>query len=78
MAQLMVHTMQDPVETAARLDTHEAVCAERYGNLVRLLGATTRRVGRLEVFVVVVGGSVIVGMAGLITTLALKLGSHGG
>lgn len=64
-------------DTAARLDTHEAVCAERYGNLVRLIEATTRRVGRLEVLVVIIAGSVILGMAGLITTLALKLGAHG-
>ena len=61
-------------ETSARLDTHEAVCAERYGNLVRLIEGTAHRVGRLEVLVVIVAGSMIVGMAGLIITLALKLG----
>jgi hypothetical protein len=61
-------------EPSARLDTHEAVCAERYGNLVRLIETTTHRVGRLEVLVVIVAGSMIVGMAGLIITLALKLG----
>ena len=66
----------DPGDTSTRLDVHEAVCAERYGNLVRLIEATARRVGRLEVLVVIVAGSVIVGMAGLITTLALKLGGH--
>ncbi len=60
-------------ETSAR-DTHEAVCAERYGNLVRLIEGTAHRVGRLEVLVVIVAGSMIVGMAGLIITLALKLG----
>ena len=59
-------------ETSARLDTHE--CAERYGNLVRLIEGTAHRVGRLEVLVVIVAGSMIVGMAGLIITLALKLG----
>ncbi len=69
--------MPDPFDSSARLDIHEAVCAERYGNLVRLIESTARRVGRLEVLVVIVAGSVIVGMAGLITTLALKLGSHG-
>jgi hypothetical protein len=67
----------DVVDTSARLSTHEAVCAERYGNLVRLIEATTQRVGRLELLVVIVAGSVIVGMGGLITTLALKLGAHG-
>jgi hypothetical protein len=70
--------MQNPdSDPAARLNTHEAVCAERYGNLVRLIEATTRRVGRLEVLIVVVAGSMIIGMAGLVTTLALKLGTHG-
>ncbi len=65
-------------ETAAHLATHEAVCAERYGNLVRLLEATTRRVARLEVLVVAVGGSVISGMAGVMITLLFKLGGRGG
>jgi hypothetical protein len=70
--------MQDPTgDPAARLVTHEAVCAERYGNLVRLIEATTRRVARLEALIVVVAGSMILGMAGLVTTLALKLGAHG-
>ena len=62
---------------AVRADTHEAVCAERYGNLVRLIEGTAQRVGRLEVLVVIVAGSVIIGMAGVIVTLALKLGGHG-
>lgn len=56
------------------LRVHEAVCAERYGNILRLLESTTRRVARLEILVVVVAGSVISGMAGIILTLAVKLG----
>jgi hypothetical protein len=39
-----------------------------------LLDAALHRIGRLEVLVVIVAGSMIVGMAGLIITLALKLG----
>ena len=74
----MRQPIAEPSETSTRLEVHEAVCAERYGNLVRLIEATTRRVGRLEGLVVLVAGSVIVGMAGLIITLALKLGGHGG
>jgi hypothetical protein len=58
----------------AQLHTHEAVCAERYGKIMRLLDAALHRIGRLEVLVVIVAGSMIVGMAGLIITLALKLG----
>jgi hypothetical protein len=61
---------------AARLATHEAVCAERYANLLSLLESTIVRVGRLEVLVVIVAGSVICGMGGIIFTLALKLGAH--
>jgi hypothetical protein len=62
-------------KSAAALRTHEAVCAERYGNLLTLLESTMRRVGRLEVLVVIVAGSVICGMGGIIFTLALKLGT---
>jgi hypothetical protein len=61
--------------TAAGLQTHEAVCAERYGNILQLLHSTSHRVGRLETLVVIVAGSVILGMGGLITTLVLKLGT---
>ncbi|HJT08689.1 MAG TPA: hypothetical protein VJ747_17290 [Stellaceae bacterium] len=60
--------------SAAQLHTHEAVCAERYGKIMGLLDAALYRIGRLEVLVVIVAGSMIIGMAGLITTLALKLG----
>ncbi|MGH6982431.1 MAG: hypothetical protein ACREFC_14615 [Stellaceae bacterium] len=63
-------------DKAAELRTHEAVCAERYANLLALLESTMRRVGRLEVLVVIVAGSVICGMGGIIVTLALKLGAH--
>jgi hypothetical protein len=70
----------DPPQRADRnvaaLRTHEAVCAERYANLLSLLEATTKRVGRLEVLIVIVAGSVICGMGGIIFTLALKLGTH--
>lgn len=62
----------DATETQFR--THEAVCAERYGKIMGLLDAALQRIGRLEVLVVIVAGSMIVGMAGLIITLALKLG----
>lgn len=65
-----------PDKSGGALQTHEAVCAERYANLLDLLEATTRRVGRLEVLIVVVAGSVICGMGGIIFTLALKLGTH--
>ncbi len=70
--------METPFETAAHLERHEAVCAERYGHLVRLIEATTRRVGRLEALVVTVGAALISGMAGLVVTLIQKLGAHHG
>lgn len=62
-------------DSVAPLRVHEAVCAERYANILRLLESTTRRVARLEVLVVVVAGSVISGTAGIIATLAVKLGT---
>ena len=65
-----------PEKGTAALRTHEAVCAERYANLLTALQSTMRRVGRLEVLVVIVAGSVICGMGGIIFTLALKLGTH--
>ncbi|MGH6988824.1 MAG: hypothetical protein ACREFD_17350 [Stellaceae bacterium] len=60
-------------QRATALRTHEAVCAERYGNLLSLLESTIVRVARLELLVVIVAGSVICGMGGIIFTLALKL-----
>lgn len=63
-----------PDHGVGSLRVHEAVCAERYANILRLLESTTRRVARLEVLVVIVAGSVISGMGGIIVTLALKLG----
>jgi hypothetical protein len=63
---------------AGQLRTHEAVCAERYGRIMGLLDAAIHRIGRLEVLVVIVAGSVICGMGGVIVTLALKLGGPGG
>ncbi|HEX4111540.1 MAG TPA: hypothetical protein VH020_03310 [Stellaceae bacterium] len=65
-----------PGKGADPLRTHEAVCAERYANLLSLLESTTLRVGRLEILIVIVAGSVIGGMGGIIFTLALKLGTH--
>jgi hypothetical protein len=63
-------------EDGPSLRVHEAVCAERYVNILRLLESTTRRVARLEVLVVIVACSVISGMSGIIVTLAVKLGAH--
>ena len=62
--------------SASALRTHEAVCAERYANILTLLESTMRRVGRLEILVVIVAGSIICGMGGIIMTLAIKLGTH--
>lgn len=45
-----------------RLTVHEAVCAERWA-------AVLSRMGRVERILIAVGGSVIVGMAGIIMAL---------
>jgi hypothetical protein len=63
------------VET--RLTVHEAVCAERYGSILAMLRDTAHRVSRLEVMVLAAAGSTILGMAGLVATLALRLGRVG-
>ncbi len=63
------------VET--RLSVHEAVCAERYASILAMLRDTAHRVTRLEVMVVAAAGSTILGMAGLVATLALRLGRIG-
>lgn len=58
----------------ARMTVHEAVCAERYANILAMLRDTAHRVTRLEVMVLAAAGSTILGMAGLVATLALQLG----
>lgn len=54
-------------ETAARLDTHEAVCAERY------LGINGR-LKRLEGIMIASAGTTIVTLCGIIVAL-VKLGA---
>ena len=63
------------VET--RMTVHEAVCAERYASILAMLRDTAHRVTRLEVMVVAAAGSTILGMAGLVATLALRVGKVG-
>lgn len=63
------------VET--RMSVHEAVCAERYASILAMLRDTAHRVSRLEVMVLAAAGSTILGMAGLVATLALRLGKIG-
>lgn len=63
------------VET--RMTVHEAVCAERYASILAMLRDTAHRVTRLEVMVLAAAGSTILGMAGLVATLALRLGKLG-
>ncbi len=63
------------VET--RMSVHEAVCAERYASILAMLRDTAHRVTRLEVMVLAAAGSTILGMAGLVATLALRLGKVG-
>lgn len=60
-----------------RMTVHEAVCAERYASILAMLRDTAHRVTRLEVMVLAAAGSSILGMAGLVATLALRLGKVG-
>ena len=50
-------------EIDKRLTTHEAVCAERYANLVA-------RLGRVEKILLGVAGSVIIGLAAALWQIA--------
>ena len=60
-----------------RISVHEAVCAERYARILLMLRDTSHRVGRLETMVAAAAGTTILGVGGLIVTLALKLGRLG-
>jgi hypothetical protein len=60
--------------TAAELQTHEAVCAERYAAIRMTLEILGRRIGRIELMIISCAGSLILGLGGVILTLALKLG----
>ncbi len=64
-------TQEAQSRTDAKLQTHEAVCAERYGNILLSMKGMAYRIGRLEMLVWVVAGTVIIGMGGLIVTLSL-------
>lgn len=55
---------------------HEAVCAERWGEVCRQLDEVKAAIRGLWRVVMVTAGSLICGMAGLIATLVLK--GHGG
>ena len=67
----------DPVSVETRITVHEAVCAERYASILAMLRDTAHRVSRLEVMVLAAAGSTILGMAGLVATLAMRLGKLG-
>jgi hypothetical protein len=67
----------DAATVETRMTVHEAVCAERYASILVMLRDTAHRVSRLEVMVLAAAGSTILGMAGLVATLALRLGKLG-
>ena len=67
----------DPVAAVTRITVHEAVCAERYASILAMLRDTAHRVTRLEVMVLSAAGATILGMAGLVAALALRLGKPG-
>lgn len=69
------HQQYSDEHAAGRLTTHEAVCSERYLNITTLMTQLAARIGKLEGLVWVIAGSLIVGMAGLIVTLAIR--GHG-
>jgi hypothetical protein len=67
----------EPAAVETRMSVHEAVCAERYASILVMLRDTAHRVSRLEVMVLSAAGTMILGMGGIIVTLALRLGRLG-
>lgn len=54
-------------ELEVQLVSHEAVCAERYSTFIN-------RIDRLEKLFIKAAGVLIVGMAGVITAIVMKVG----
>lgn len=48
-------------ETEARLDTHEAICAERYASIQRSFDAGSKRMARLEYLLYILIAAVLFG-----------------
>ena len=48
-------------ETEARLDTHEAICAERYEGIQKSFAAGSKRMAKLEYLLYVVIAAVLFG-----------------
>jgi hypothetical protein len=55
----------DGAEALHRIDTHEAVCAQRWEMILA-------RIARLEAIVIGAAGTLILGMGGVIVTLMTK------
>jgi len=65
--------MSDGAENVAgRLSAHEAVCAERWGEIRRRLDSMGASIQSLWWVVLSSAGALIIGMATLIVTLVLK------
>lgn len=55
----------DVYEVHARMDTHEAVCAERYGTIIG-------RVDRMETILMRASGILITTLVGILITMLIK------
>jgi hypothetical protein len=53
-------------DALARINTHEAVCAERYAIIIS-------RVARLETLLITAVGALLAGLAGLVITLLTRV-----
>ena len=56
-------------ETTARLNTHEAVCAERYESISKEFRGANARLKRIENWMLVAAGGVISGFGSIIFLL---------
>lgn len=56
-------------ETTARLNTHEAVCAQRYESINNQFKGANARLKRIETFMIVAVGGVVTGFGSIILML---------
>ena len=57
-------------ETAARLNTHEEVCAERYGKIELQFEASNARLKRIEMILIGAAGAMLL----VLLNIAIKMG----
>ncbi len=63
--------LQEARHALAKLDTHEAVCAERFNNIKANTLEVKSKVERLEKIMIGTSGALILGMAGVLIKILM-------